>query len=104
MFGDTSNRFLSIVSRISLAEEQCKNFNKFCNEKYEHEERTGLATYLYKDIPKYEFHMYEGDNLVIQLESIINCEQWDFSEYIVFMDEFNSIIEHLLSSDTLQKK
>ena len=103
LFGDTSNRFLSIVSRISLAEEQCKNFNKFCNEKYEHEERIGLTTYLYKDIPKYEFHMYEGDNLVIQLESIINCEQWDFSEYIVFMDEFNSIIEHLLSSDTLQK-
>ena len=87
---DNTLRLLSIVSRVSLAEEQHRTFN-------EH----GIPTCIYLSQTK----LKHGDNIVIQLESIISSLKrgFDYSNYIVFLDEINSIIKHLLTSGTLKK-
>ena len=83
-------RLLSIVSRVSLAEEQHRAFN-------EH----GIPTCIYLSPTK----LKQGDNIVIQLESIISSlkRTFNYTDYVVFLDEINSIIKHLLTSGTLKK-
>ena len=88
----TQNNFISIVSRVSLGQEQSdKIFRR----------RFNLSNLFYKD-HKGEFET--GDNIVIQLESIRRIAYVDTSDYILFLDEFSSILEHLLKSSTLDNR
>lgn len=81
--------FISIVPRISLGEDQYIKF-------VEH----GLDVYFYKHTKKYK----EGDNVCIQLDSIISLATIkSFEKYVIYLDEFNSLIEHLVMSPTLSK-
>ena len=77
--------FISITSRIALSYEQ---FNDLTSE--------GLKVFHYQD-RKFEY----GNNIIITPESSILISSYDFSKYIIFMDEFDSIVKHVLTSDTL---
>jgi len=81
--------FISIVSRISLSQEQYKIFSD-----------QGIDCCLYQLEPG----LYQGQSVIIQLDSLKRIQKFDFSDYVVFMDEFNSIIEYLVTSPTLYNK
>lgn len=83
------DQFVSICSRVSLCQEQYKIFN-------EH----GLDCALYQMEPFID----TKDSIVIQLDSINRISNFDFTKTIVFMDEFNSIIEYLITSPTLTSR
>jgi len=85
------HRFISIVSRVSLGLEQYNTFNE-----------EGI------DCGWYENNRFDpGDNYVIQIDSLLKlqwwCQQGATCGYVLFLDEFNSIIKHLFTSETLSK-
>ena len=88
---ETQSEFISITSRRSLAKEQYEDFIKICD---------GQMSY-------YEYDMGNkmGQGITICIDSILNLQfhLWDFHNKIIFLDEFNSIIEYLLQTDTLAK-
>jgi len=88
-----SLNFLSIVSRVSLGWEQSISFAK----------QEGLDDpWFYKNIGASE-KFKEGTNIVIQVDSIMRLYNMDFSNYVLFLDEFNSLIEYVITSPTLNK-
>lgn len=79
--------FISIVSRRKLADDHMK---KLAN----------CKTKLY-----YENNLLEyGDNIIISIDSLLKIKDLDFSDYIIFIDEFNSVLEHLILSKTFVQK
>ncbi len=90
---DNNTKFLSIVSRVSLAQEQYMTFSK-----------SGIDCGLYKII---DGRLKSNDNYVITIDSILrvaNWDSWEYKNYIVYLDEFNSMIEYLICADTLNNK
>jgi hypothetical protein len=80
--------FISIVSRVSLGRDQYERFNK--------------------DGIKCQFYQYEdftlGQSYIVTIDSIFKLGSLRrLDKYIIFLDEFNSIIEYLLSAETLGK-
>ena len=92
-------RMISIVSRITLGEEQVKVFND-----------DGIVTYWHKDISernkkegKY-WGEWAGENIVITIDSLMKIKNFNvLGDYVIFLDEFNSLIKHLITSPTLSK-
>ncbi len=89
---DTKQPFISIVSRRTLAYEQYKVFNEY-----------GI------DCVYYEFYkdgdrIPEGKSVVIQVDSLIKLTHYikDISKYVVFLDEYSSLIEHFSICPTLK--
>ena len=83
---NTNQQFISIVSRVSLGDEQTEIL---CKE--------GLDVRFYQLVDKFE----QDQNIVIQLDSLMKLYNIDFKNYVVFLDEFNSIVEYLITSSTL---
>ena len=81
-------KFISIVSRVELGNEQHSTLKAH-----------GVNCEIYTD----QTFKY-GDNIIITPESSVLIHNYDFSNYVIFLDEFNSITEHLLSSSTLNKR
>jgi len=82
---NTDSKFISIVSRQTLANEQYTSFV---------EHGISCQNYLFERLnPK--------KSVVIQIDSLMKIANYDFSDKIIFMDEFNSIIEYLVTSTTL---
>ncbi len=83
------NKFLSVVSRISLGESQYK-----------------LIIDRDIRIRMYNKHkLVNEDNIIIQLDSICNkLYKIDYTKYVIYLDEFSSILEHLHNSTTLNDK
>ena len=85
--------FISLVSRVSLGQEQYKVFSEY-----------GIPCKFYKN----EDYFRSGDNVIIQIDSIIRLKKIidskSISNYEVFLDEFNSLIEYVISSDTLGQR
>lgn len=77
---------MSVVSRVMLGNEQLSDFQK-----------ENIDVKLYSD----RKFMFE-DSIIITPESIPMIANYDFSNYIIFLDEFNSIIEHVLQSTTMK--
>ena len=92
--------FISIVSRVSLGVEQMRIFKDH-----------GIKCYWHEDISENckngaFWGMYEGDNIVITVDSLIKMGNWceyAFKDYTIYLDEFNSLIEHLICSPTMAK-
>ncbi len=88
----TGHKFISIVSRISLGLDQYETFNEF-----------GI------DARYYENENFEPDKrYIVQIDSLMKLKYfsdqgWIDDEYDLFMDEFNSIIKHLFTSETISK-
>lgn len=78
--------FISITSRVSLSKDQ---YSKF--------QQNNVVVEHYKN----NFFEY-GDNIIITPESSLKLLTYDLSEYIIFMDEFDSIIQHIISSETVK--
>lgn len=84
------NKFISICSRVSLCEEQYKVFSKH---------NVDCVLYSHQ-----EFALNKEDSIVIQVDSIRRLTNFNFSNRIIFMDEFNSIVDYLITSPTLRKQ
>ena len=91
--------FISIVSRISLGEEQVSIFKKAGLECDFHEviseknKREGRG-----------WSSREGCNIVITIDSLMKLKNWnDFEGYTIFLDEVNSLIEYLNICPLLNK-
>jgi len=88
---NSGRKFLSVVSRKTLGQEQYKVFNN-----------DGI------DCQYYDYSSFEGGSYIIQVDSIMKLryaherEGW-FCDYDMFFDEFNSLIKHLFTSATLNK-
>lgn len=81
--------FISIVSRIGLAEEQYNDFTK-----------EGLYTEYYEKL-----FFKEGMNCVICLDSISKLKRvQNWKKYIIFADEINSLLKHLIMSPTIKNR
>ncbi len=85
----TQDKFISITSRRTLAKEQYEDFLGICQD----------------HISYYEYDTFNPQNqgLTICIDSILKIKHWDFSNHIIFLDEFNSIIEYILDTDTMAK-
>lgn len=84
--------FISITSRKTLSYEQYRDFMKEINDN-----NLGARVHHYEDND-----YYPGDSIIITPESSIKLVAYDFSNYIIFMDEFNSIVGHALTSETME--
>ena len=80
--------FISLVSRQMLGKEQAEDLRKL-----------GVKCKFYLE-DRFEF----GDNIIICLDSLHKLQMFDFSDYVFFIDEFNSVVEYLISSNTALKK
>ena len=81
------NPFISIVSRVVLGLEQADNMRS-----------NGIDVQIYQD-KKFQY----GDNIIITPESCSIIMSYDFSNYIIFLDEFDSIVRHITTSTTLNR-
>ena len=82
----SGQRFVSIVSRISLGKEQYDNFNQY-----------GVNTKFYGiDYAR------SGDSMITTIDSIGSCMAIlsDIKHYTIFIDEFNSVLEYIFQADT----
>lgn len=90
-----NKKFVSLVSRVSLGEEQYTIFN-------EH----GLNCVFYEYLVD-SGEEYSGENIVVQIDSIgilgRALHYGAFTDYYVYIDEFNSLVEYLCRSPTLNK-
>lgn len=89
----THQPVLSIVSRVSLADSHYNDFIK-----------QGINIYNYHITDKSHWLYEDGDSVVITIESIKRVAHLDFSEYVIFLDEFDSLIKHLLKSPTIKNR
>lgn len=87
---NTGVRFLSITSRSWLAMCQYEAFHGCIEDIDDTPNLYNLGT-----------PINEGESLCIQLDSIGRLANWDFSEYVVFLDEVASIFNYLITSETL---
>jgi len=84
--------FISIVSRRSLAYEQYKTFIE-----------AGIDCVWYENFEG--GRIPEDKNVVIQIDSIMKLYSYldNIHKYTIFLDEYSSLIEHLIISPTLMK-
>lgn len=93
---ESDQKFISIVSRISLAKEQYEDFSDI--------------------IENVDYYGYDIDNtntgLIICIDSIMKISGWgdswngnpELENRVVFLDEFNSLVEYCLKSSTMDNK
>ena len=90
---ERDDKYISLVSRVSLGAEQYEVFSNF-----------GLRASFYKKTDKFDS---KKDNVVIQVDSITKLYRYineNRGKYVLFMDEFNSLVEYAMTSDTLNKR
>ena len=86
-------RFISITARISLATEQYRVFRN-----------ADLSCKYYEDVKDDYFNLKDTDSLCICVNSINMIGRQDFSNTIVFLDEYNSLIEDVFTSPTMKNR
>ena len=97
-----NKRFISVVSRVSLGEEQTKVFKEKGIECEWHEDISNQS----QESNGYEgWWMYEGTNIVTTIDSVIKMSNWeDFNDYVIYLDEYNSLIEYFVDCPNLCDK
>ena len=86
----SDQKFISIVSRVSLGKEQYNTFNQF-----------GIETKFYAND-----YARSGDSMITTIDSILVCGAIlpNINQYTIFIDEFNSVLEYILQADTCLNK
>ena len=86
----SGQKFISIVSRVSLGKEQYHTFNEY-----------GIDCYFYAN-----HWVRENQSIITTIDSIIGCSDIfrHIDQYTVFIDEFNSVIEYIMQADTCLNK
>tara|TARA_R110002074_G_scaffold402209_1_gene604650 strand:+ start:143 stop:3136 length:2994 start_codon:yes stop_codon:yes gene_type:complete len=89
----TNKKFISIVSRKSLGFGQYQSF----------QERYKLDCIWYEEFDKTKIPT--DRNVVIQIDSIMKIAKYkeEIHNYTIFLDEYSSLMEHLITSTTLNK-
>ena len=107
----TNKRFISIVSRITLGKEQVNIFKEANIQSYWHDDITNMDKELFNKMAnqygqdEIGWWAFEGDNIVITIDSIIKMTNWgDFSDYVIYLDEFNSLVEYFINCPNLDSK
>ena len=90
---DPKYRFISITARISLATEQYRVFRQ-----------ADLSCKYYEDVKEDYFNLTDTDSLCICVNSINMIGRQDFTNTIVFLDEYNSLIEDVFQSPTMKNR
>ncbi len=90
---DPQYRFISITARISLATEQYRVFRK-----------ADLSCKYYEEVKDDYFNLKDTDSLCICVNSINMLKNQDFSNTILFLDEYNSLIEDVFTSPTMKDR
>lgn len=106
---NNNKRFLSIVSRISLGEEQTAVFREHGIDCEYHQEIQDEMDEYNQNAMYYNEYMdwrdCEGRNIVITIDSLCKMVEWEnFYGYTIYLDEYNSLIEHLITSPTCSSK
>jgi len=96
----TNQKFISITMRVSLADDQYKRFSNTIDKVVYYKSLTSqdkIQEVVYKKMKK---------SLIIELESICHrfpdADKIDLSDTVIYLDEFNSLIQTLHTSDTLK--
>ena len=107
----TGNRFISIVSRITLGEDQIRVFKDEGIECYWHQDITNPTDEIIEEFGHMSqdgeiyYSMFEGQNIVITIDSIIKMTNWgSFEDYVIYLDEFNSLVEYFIDCPNLDNK
>ena len=106
---NTNKRFISVVSRVSLGLEQEKVFKNAGIECVWHEDITNPTEEIMQEknhIP-YDigWWMFEGENIITTIDSVIKMVNWDdFNDYVIYLDEYNSLIEYFVDCPNLCNK
>lgn len=89
------HKFISLVSRISLGQEQYNIFNE-----------NSADCLFYQNVEGRDLE--EEDSLVVQIDSIAKLNKGlyygFYNDFVVYLDEFNSLVEYLITSPTLENK
>ena len=98
---DNDLKFISIVSRISLGREQETIFKDHGIENVHfHSDITDKIKNEGWNPDENNWANYEGKNIIINIDSLLKLGSWDdFSGYVVYLDEINSMIEYLVCAD-----
>ena len=106
----TEKRFISIVSRVTLGEEQVAVFKESGIDCHWHDDITNPSQEMEMEkcnqfCSDHGWWMYEGENVVVTIDSIIKMTNWeDFSDYVLYLDEFNSLVEYFIDCPNLDNK
>ena len=86
----SGQKFLSVVSRVSLGKEQYHSFNQ-----------EGIDCHFYAN-----HWAEEGDSMITTIDSIKGCSRImpNIHEYTIFIDEFNSLLEYIFQADACLNK
>jgi hypothetical protein len=100
-FDKTGEKFISITSRRTLADEHYYNLFRYFGDTYHYEKNLNTFDYKWENNTEY----FEG-NLIIQVDSIHKdyMDDLNIEEYTIFLDEFNSIIHHIVNSPHIKQK
>tara|TARA_B100001094_G_C18196316_1_gene811478 strand:- start:5916 stop:9062 length:3147 start_codon:yes stop_codon:yes gene_type:complete len=89
----TNKRFISIVSRVSLGKDQWKTWTD-----------AGIECHWHEDVED-EWYRIEGENIVVTIDSVMKMGHWDsFDDYVIYLDEYNSLIEYFVDCPNLCSK
>ena len=99
--------FLSIVSRMSLADSQFDTFSKDCGNRIIHHYKHKVVEIDEKNkerLVDFNYRDYnELDSVVITIDSLSKFGDPEiFKNHIIFLDEVNSMIEYLITCPTLK--
>lgn len=98
------DRFISTVSRISLGKEQTVVFQKqgldcdyweTIQAQIDGENEANGPDCHWDQLASWSD--YEGDNVIITIDSLMKMSFYDFDGYTIFLDEFNSLIEYFVT-------
>jgi hypothetical protein len=106
---NTNEKFISITSRVSLANDQYERFSKEINNVFYYKDLTNDVKGNLLGLSKknqYDKFVFKG-SVVVEIESLINRLEYaesitNLNEMVVYLDEFNSLIQHIHTSSTLE--
>ncbi len=106
---NTNEKFISITSRVSLANDQYERFSKEINNVFYYKDLTNDVKCNLLGLSQenqYDKFIFKG-SVVIEIESLINRLEYaesitNLNEMVVYLDEFNSLIQHIHTSSTLE--
>lgn len=86
---DNHHKYISITPRQLLAHDQYEKAHSMIDD-------VDFTPQLYDA----GYKLLNEHSLVIQLDSLNNIRDWDFSEHILFLDEVSSTIDYLINANT----
>jgi len=104
----TNEKFISITSRVSLANDQYERFSKEINNVFYYKDLTNdnKSNLLGLDNSNNQYKYNFKGSVIIEIESLVTRLEYaesitNLDKMVVYLDEFNSLIQHIHTSSTL---